>query len=281
MRSTTSTKIIKAISTIFARFGVPNSLRTDNGPQFTSEEFATFLAEYSVEHCRTTPLWPQANGEVERQNRTQLKALRIAQVEGKSWETEMNKFLMAYRSTPQTSTGASPYFLMFGREMRTKLPDLKREVQTTDAEVREKVWENKIKGTKYADEKRRAKNSGIESGDQVLLKIQKTNKLSPNVHPDPLVIVKKDEGEVIQRSNQGVEIKRNASFARKYNTVNEDVAEEFLDEVVERTDSAADTGKDKDNSAVDKQVPIQTSISYTRPRRVTKTPHYFKDYLMT
>ena len=118
---------------------------------------------------------------------------------------------MAYWSTPQTTTGASPYFLMFGREMCTKLPDLKREVQTIDAEVQKKDWENKINGTKFADKKRRAKNSGIEPGDQVLLKVQKTVKLSPNFHTDPLV-VKKDEGEVKLRSNQGVEIKHNASF---------------------------------------------------------------------
>ena len=138
------------------------------------------------------------------------------------------------------------------------------------------------KDSKYTGKKRRAKNSGIEPGDQVLLKVQKTNKLSLNFHPDPLVVIKKDEGKVTLRSNQGFEIKCNASFVQKYNTVNEDVvAQELPDEVVERTDSAADIGNDKDNSAGDKQVLIQTSISYTRPRRVTKTPHYFKDYLMT
>ena len=91
MHSTTSTKIIKAISTIFAKFGVSNSLRTDNGLQFTSEEFATFLAEYGVE-CQTTPRWPQANGKVERQSCMLLKALRIVQVEGKSWEAIIKRF---------------------------------------------------------------------------------------------------------------------------------------------------------------------------------------------
>ena len=70
LKSTTSTKIIEAISPMFARFGVPFYLRTDNGPQFVSEEFESFLQAHGVEHRRTTPLWPQANGEVERQNRS-------------------------------------------------------------------------------------------------------------------------------------------------------------------------------------------------------------------
>ena len=54
LKSTTSTKIIEAISPMFARFGVPFSLRTDNGPQFVSEEFESFLQAHGVEHRRTT-----------------------------------------------------------------------------------------------------------------------------------------------------------------------------------------------------------------------------------
>ena len=70
LRSTTSTKVINSLQPIFARFGVPHTLKTDNGPQFISEEFKAFLAENGIEHRTTPPLWPHANGEVERQNRT-------------------------------------------------------------------------------------------------------------------------------------------------------------------------------------------------------------------
>ena len=80
LRSTTSTKVIDSIQPIFARFGVPHTLKTDNGPQFVSEDFKAFLAENGVEHRTTPPLWPQANGEVERQNRTLLKMIQVAQI---------------------------------------------------------------------------------------------------------------------------------------------------------------------------------------------------------
>lgn len=80
LKATTSAKIIEAIHPMFARFGVPYPLRTDNGPQFVSGEFETFLQKQGVEHRRTTPLWPQANGEVERQNRYLLKCHQIANV---------------------------------------------------------------------------------------------------------------------------------------------------------------------------------------------------------
>ena len=116
LKSNTSTKIIEAISPMFARFGVPFSLRTDNGPQFVSEEFELFLQAHGVGHQRTTPLWPQANCEVECQNRSLLKCLQIANLEGKNWRTELVTWLAAYRSTQQTTADATPYYLMFGRQ---------------------------------------------------------------------------------------------------------------------------------------------------------------------
>ena len=85
LRSTTSTKAINSLQPIFPRFGVPHTLKTNNGPQFISEEFKAFLVENGVEHRTTPPLWPQANGEVECQNRTLLKVIPVAQIEGKDW----------------------------------------------------------------------------------------------------------------------------------------------------------------------------------------------------
>ncbi|EDO39122.1 predicted protein [Nematostella vectensis] len=57
-----------------------------------------------------------ANGLVERTNRTIEKILKIATVGKKDLQKEFRKFLVAYRSTPHTSTGCTPFSLMFGRE---------------------------------------------------------------------------------------------------------------------------------------------------------------------
>lgn len=123
---------------------MPHTLKSDNGPQLVSEEFEAFLAENGIEHRKTTPLWPQANGEVERQNRTLMKSVQIAHIEGKDWRQELQTFLTAYRSTPQMTTGATPFYLMFGREMRSKLPDLRREAPITNEEVRDRDWSRKL-----------------------------------------------------------------------------------------------------------------------------------------
>ena len=218
LKSTTTAKIIEAITPMFARFGVPFSLRTDNGPQFVSEEFESFLQAHGVEHRRTTPLWPQANGEVERQNRSLLKSLQIANLEGKNWRTELVTWLAAYRSTPQATTGATPFFLMFGREMRTKLPELRTEtVEVPREEIRDRDWSNKLKGKAYADARRGATPKSIRIGDTVLLKAEKSNKLSTNFRPSPFKVVQKTGTEVTVRNEAGEEFRRNSAFIKKYN----------------------------------------------------------------
>ena len=208
LRSTTRPKVIEALAPMFARFGLPFSLRTDNGPQFVSEEFETFLHTNGIEHRRTTPLWPQASGEVERQNRSLLKSPDCT-CRGKNWRTELLVWLLAYRSTPQTTTGATPCYMMFGREIRSKLPERKRDtVEVPSEEVRERDWSGKLKGKTYADLKRGAMAKNIRVGDTVLLRADKTNKLSTNFNPAPFKVVQKT-GEVTLRNETGVELKRN------------------------------------------------------------------------
>ena len=71
------------------------------------------------------------------------KRMKIAQAEGKEWKKEVHKYLVAYRSTPHTTTGVSPAGLLFGRNMCTKLPKLKEE--GSGSEMRDRDSEMKTK----------------------------------------------------------------------------------------------------------------------------------------
>ena len=73
-----SETIIKCLDKQFFRFGVPSTLRMNNGPNLVSAEIEEYLNGMGIEHRLTTPLRPRANGEVERQNRSLLKAMRVA-----------------------------------------------------------------------------------------------------------------------------------------------------------------------------------------------------------
>ena len=107
---------------------------------------------------------------MEHQNRTLLKALKVAQVERKNWRKELPKFLLTYRSTPQVSTGSTPASLMFGRELKTKLPELRGERSVLDEISRERDWQHKLEHKEYADSKRGARSSSLAPGDKVLLR---------------------------------------------------------------------------------------------------------------
>ena len=292
LRSTSSARIIESLKPIFARFGVPHTLKTDNGPQLVSEEFETFLAENGIEHRTTPPLWPQANGEVERQNRTLMKAVQIAHIEGKDWRQELQTFLTAYRSTPQMTTGATPFYLMFGREMRSKLPDLRREAPITNEEVRDRDWLRKLSQKEYVDAKRSAVASDVEIGDKVLLRNSKTNKLSPNYDPNPCEVVDRNGGEVTVRSTAGAEIKRNVSFVKKYQekSLEAKVDVEPVRPEKEGTNQAGvaigenelpSPGQTGSSSISVQQAPISSPLKQMaspRPTRNVRLPKRFDDY---
>ena len=215
-KSTTSEKIVSMPSKIFFTHGLPSSLRTDNVPQFTSEHFTKYLEENGIEHRRTTPLWPQANGEIERHNRSILKRLRIAQAEGRNGKSEMDNFLMMYRSTPHSTTGVSQTELLFRRHIRTKLPHL-QEFSIED-EVRDRDSERKEKGKVYADCQRNARERQIREGDKVLLGKDKEKKLSTPYKQSPFTVIQKNGNGVLVEGDAlyGVQYRRNVSHAKKY-----------------------------------------------------------------
>ena len=172
MRSTVASKVISSLQEIFERHGLPESLTSDNGPQFVATEFTEDMEQQEIRHHRVTAKWPQANGEVERQNSSLLKRLQMAHAETKDWKKELNVYLAAYRSLPHSTTGVTPAELLFGRKIRTKLPELS-EVHV-EQEVRNRDNEQKSKSKPYADVQRNARYSEVLPGDQVLVQQERT-----------------------------------------------------------------------------------------------------------
>ena len=121
--------------------------------------------------------------------------MTIAQAEGKEWKKEVHKYLVAYRSTPHTTTGVSAAELLFGRKIRTKLPELNK--KSDASEVRDRDGEMKAKAKLYADKKRQAGCSDLSPGDKVLVKQEKQNKLSTPFAPQPYDVVTKSGNSVL------------------------------------------------------------------------------------
>ena len=66
LTSTTSEAVIQKLQAMFARHGIPEIVRSDNGPQYSSAEFSSFAENYGFTHVTSSPHYPQSNGEAER-----------------------------------------------------------------------------------------------------------------------------------------------------------------------------------------------------------------------
>ena len=81
LRSTSAKAVIPHLDSIFTRQGIPDTVRTDNGPPFNSESVQMFATQLGFTHRRITPEWPRANGEAERLMKTIEKAIRTAVIQ--------------------------------------------------------------------------------------------------------------------------------------------------------------------------------------------------------
>ena len=265
MRSTVSKKIIEFCESVFSRWGLPKSIRTDNGPQFASAEFQEYLKQENIRWVSTTPLWPRANGEVERQNRSILKSLKLAASAKKDYKAELRKYLVAYRSTPHSTTGVSPFELMTGRKMRTRLSTVdsvpaesQMHSSTRDADALAK-----LKAKKAADRQRGARDSVINPGDTVLVDAKRApkNKLSTTFEKEPYTVKARQGSEVIC-GNEQHELRRNVAVTRKI------------------TSPEVDAGTERTLTPPEVQQTNPPSLPSTpcRPKRNTKPPAWMKDY---
>ena len=135
MSTTTATKTITVLRDLFARYGLPRQVVSDNGPQFVSEEFKDFMRTNGIKHMRSAPYHPASNGAAERMVQTLKQALKSSIQAGRPFELALSSVLLSYRVTPHSTTGVSPSSLFMGRELRTRLDLL---VPDTGARVRDK-----------------------------------------------------------------------------------------------------------------------------------------------
>ena len=111
----------KLVEEFFCRFSIPEQLHSDQGRQFESNLMQEICKLLNIYKSRTTPYHPQSDGLVERLNRTLISMLATSVHEHSGdWDRYLRQLCMAYNTSVQSSTGFTPFFLMFGRQ--AKLP---------------------------------------------------------------------------------------------------------------------------------------------------------------
>jgi transposase InsO family protein len=174
MRSTTTMDVINKLKNIFARWGIPSILVTDNGPQYGSQQFRDFVRQYCFEHVTSSPRYPQANGAAE-------AAVKIAK--RMLVQEDVNLALMTYRNTPLEATGLSPNELMLQRRVRDRLPILNshckpKQINKYEVQERHELYQQRHK-TYYDNHYGAQEMQDLRPGDSVRIKLDTDKEWSP------------------------------------------------------------------------------------------------------
>jgi hypothetical protein len=163
---------IKELRKLFARYGLPECVVSDNGPQLVSDDMKKFFRNNGIRHSLSPPYHPATNGAAERCVQTVKSALKkhlLCDKQATDLSHALQNFLLHYRVTPHATTGRAPADMFLQRSPRTRFSLLKPDVTSTvhqkqEVQVRNHKSSTKVPNTYSVGEIVRVKNvhSGIE-----------------------------------------------------------------------------------------------------------------------
>ena len=103
---------------LFSEHGIPETIRSDNGPQFASHQFTKFTKEWNFDHTTSSPRNPRSNGQAEAAVKITKGLLTHAKFSGQ----DPYLALLAYKSTPIDAHLHSPAEMLYQRAIRTTVP---------------------------------------------------------------------------------------------------------------------------------------------------------------
>lgn len=171
LNKTGASEVILHLKKLFARYGSPEILRSDNGPQFSCGEFKGFAQKWNFKHVTSSPGYPQSNGKAENAVRTVKELVRRAWDSGADpWQA-----LLDFRNTPSQGIAISPAQRLLGRRTRTTMvthptmlhPEWK---SCTERQARQKATQRQVYNEGARD------LVPLKTGDKVMIQLHPTDR---------------------------------------------------------------------------------------------------------
>jgi len=164
LETTSSKTVVGKLKKLFARYGIPSQVMSDNGPQFTSSEFKNFSKDWDFEHYTSSSHHPKSNGKAESAVKTAKQLVRKA----KEAKSDVYLVFLDFRNTPTQGVGTSPAQRMLGRRTRTLLPTATTLLQPRGVMQSDREKLRRQQQTANERYNKRAKNlNPLHEGDQV------------------------------------------------------------------------------------------------------------------
>lgn len=162
-KSITSHFTIEKLRETFSRYGLIDTIVSDNGTQFTSIDFEHFIKMNHIRHVLTAPGHPATNGQAENSVKTLKKSICacLQDEHPDSFDVILNRFLIDYRNAKHSTTGQAPSEIMFGRLLKTRFSLLKPPL------VKEKIIQSQERNIKHNCGKR---NKEFKVGRRVYIR---------------------------------------------------------------------------------------------------------------
>ena len=208
--NTRASRLTSALRAIFCRTGVPDTVWSDQGPQFTSKIFQDFAAQWGFRHATSSPRYPQSNGKAESTVRSMKKLIQAAWTGRHLDEDKLTRGLLQYRNTPTRKDGRSPAQKLYGNPIQDTLPAHRRsfavEWQLQSAEA-----DKKLDNTNAAMERSYNQHArplpDISAGTSVAIQDQSTKRWDVygtviDIGPNRRYFVKTQSGRVLVRNRR-------------------------------------------------------------------------------
>ncbi|XP_063915497.1 uncharacterized protein K02A2.6-like [Zophobas morio] len=159
MNNSNASAVINYLTYLFSIFGLPDTVVSDNGQPFSSNEFSKFLQNNGIIQLFSPPYHPASNGAAESSVKTVKRRIIKAHLEKENIGQALLHFLFSYRNVPHSTTGVSPAEIMFGRHLKSRLSLLRpSQVNINNRQTQRQI--DNYKGV----------NRTFEIGDKVLVK---------------------------------------------------------------------------------------------------------------
>ena len=199
-----SRTVVNLTKQIFSEHGVPQIVRSDNGPHFQGH-YPEFAKEYGFQHVTSSPRYPRSNGFVE----SQVKNVKLTLKKAKKSHTDPNMALLCLRATPVDNKLASPAELLLGRPVQDNLPR-KIPSSVNGEEVVQRLQDKQAKQKAYHDQHATALPS-LVPGQSVTIRNHKTHTWEPAVVQEQLDVPR----SYVVTTPTGGNLRRNRSQIRE------------------------------------------------------------------